>query len=190
MLELMRALRQPLDAELEPVIVVDAAGDVGARVHGALKGEAMRHRRYWVVKSRGSDRDPKVMRQPLIYGTHRDELVGNAREWMRDGGAIPRHDRLETEINAGAFESDLRELKRFTPKVELRKILGRSPDVGDAFFLCCWVPRFARVADDRRAREAAPARTPQGALEPRAGADAFDVYEGLRAFDARRGPQM
>lgn len=181
---IMRDLRQPVDAELEPIIVVDAAGDIGAKVSSCLKAKAMKSRAFWVVKSRGSDRDPKTMRQPQIYATHRDELAASARQWMRDGGAIPHDDRLETEINAGAFESDVREIKHFTPKKDLREILGRSPDLGDAFFLCCWVPRFARVAKERR--EVQQAGALPGALEPRAGADAFDPYDALRAFDAPR----
>jgi hypothetical protein len=31
---------------------------------------------------------------------------------------------------------------KLTAKRDLKKLLGRSPDTGDAFVLSCWVPRF------------------------------------------------
>ena len=86
------------------------------------------------------------MRQPLIYDRMRDELAAVARAWLRAGGAIPDSEKLYDDLHALAFFSDIRGRLKLTPKKELRKLLGRSPDVGDAFCLCCWEPLSARMA--------------------------------------------
>jgi hypothetical protein len=80
-------------------------------------------------------------REPLIYDRFRDELWAIARAWLRDGGALPEHAQLEKDLHAPEFASNLQGKLKATPKRDLKKLLGRSPDVGDAFVLSCYVPR-------------------------------------------------
>jgi hypothetical protein len=63
--------------------------------------------------------------------------------WMRDGGAIPQHARLSTELHAPEFDT-VKERLVITPKKELRARLGCSPDVADAFCLAVWEPEYIR----------------------------------------------
>jgi hypothetical protein len=159
--ELMIAHEQPgdRDANCEPIIVLDGGGDIGTRVHAHVKAEAMRRkhhgegRQFWVVRSLPALR---ATREPTVYELHRDELVANARNWMREGGAIPKHARLEDELHAGEFTTNVHDRLQFTRKEDLRKILGRSPDVFDAFCLSCWIPRFAQRAADDISRQGRP----------------------------------
>jgi phage terminase large subunit len=134
-----------------PVVVVDSAGEVGWEVYKALRDHAELHGRFVVVRVRPSD---KAVRQPAVYATVRDELWANARAWMREGGAIPEHVKLSRDLHAPEFFSDDKGRLKVTPKKELRKVLGRSPDGGDAFTLCCWEPVALR--EERGAPEPPP----------------------------------
>jgi len=69
----------------------------------------------------------------------RDELWGSLEQWMRGGGAIPEHAKLERDLHAPSWvPGDLKQRKIATKKDVLRKLLGRSPDHGDALTLACW----------------------------------------------------
>jgi len=127
---------------LLPVVLVESEGEAGWKVYCALRDEAAAHGRFQVVRVRTSDR---AVRQPLIYDRVRDEIWAAAREWVRAGGAIPESAQLAKDLHAPEFYSDIRGRQKITSKRDLRKLLGRSPDVGDAFVLSCWEPMSTRV---------------------------------------------
>ena len=128
-------------------VVLDREGAVGAEVFGVLRGAASDVRnRFRIIGVRSSDR---ATRQPGIYERVRDELWAAFVDWLRrDGGAIPEHGKLEKDLHAPAWLGTSRNRLVVTDKAELRKILGRSPDYGDAACLATWV-RGDEAADTR-----------------------------------------
>lgn len=126
-----------------PIVCVESEGEAGWKVYVTMKEFSHRTGKFIVVRVRTSDR---AQRQPLIYGTVRDEMWANARQWGREGGAIPLDVKLEKDLHAPEFKSDIRGRLKLTPKKELKKAesLGRSPDRGDAFVLSCWEPVATR----------------------------------------------
>ena len=85
----------------------------------------------------------------------RDQVWFAARDFLKDGGGLPpklvklRSDLLAPKSNVNAEGHVLVE-----SKAEIKKRLGRSPDIGDAFCLCVYEPP-------------PPARVEQGQLPPR-----------------------
>jgi len=73
----------------------------------------------------------------------RDQLAFATRDWLLDGGALPRDDRLRTDLAALQYDFDPRGRYRVTPKDDLRETLGRSPDRGDALHLAQYAPPTA-----------------------------------------------
>lgn len=122
----------------KPTINVESEGEASWRVFVVIREHAQRTGEFNVTRMRTSDR---AIREPLLYDRMRDEMYAVARLWMREGGAIPEHAKLEKDLHAPEFASDAHGRLKLTPKRELKKLLGRSPDVGDAFVLSCWVPR-------------------------------------------------
>jgi phage terminase large subunit len=138
------------------VVNVDTLGDVGSKVKVELTIFWRAHESEMVlVCHRGSD---APLRDPNGYVRHRDELWGSATEWLRDGGAIPENAKLERDLHTPLWvPGDLRQRKQATKKDVMKKVLGRSPDYGDALCLACWdgtrTARWAAtlpaVSDDR-----------------------------------------
>lgn len=122
----------------KPLINCESEGEASWRVYVVLREHAQRTGEFNVQRMRTSDR---AHREPLLYDRLRDEMYAVARLWMREGGAIPEHAKLEKDLHAPEFASDAHGRLKLTPKRDLKKLLGRSPDVGDAFVLSCWVPR-------------------------------------------------
>lgn len=127
-----------------PIVNVESEGEDGYRVYVALREHAERTGRFIVNRMRTSS---AAMRDPLIYDRVRDEMWANARQWARAGGAVPEHSKLDKDLHAPEYRSDIRGRLKLTPKRELRKLLGRSPDIGDAFVLSCWEPLSARAEE-------------------------------------------
>lgn len=145
-------------------VVIESEGEAGWKVYVKLKEHVERTNEFDLARVRTSDR---AVRQPLIYDRVRDELWAVARQWAREGGAIPENDKLAADLHAPEFFSDLRGRMKITAKKDLRKALGRSPDVGDAFVLSCWEPMSARQAEVATAAASNEARSvyddvPQG----------------------------
>ena len=138
----------PTKGTSKPCVIIESEGSAGWDVYVKFREHAARTGEFEVARMRTSDR---AVRQPLIYDRMRDELAAVARAWLRAGGAIPDSEKLYDDLHALAFFSDIRGRLKLTPKKELRKLLGRSPDVGDAFCLCCWEPLSARMADEVQA---------------------------------------
>ncbi len=135
-----------------PRVVVDSEGPIGHGLYQRLKaiGEALRQKRpkdafdTWGIKASGSAR-----REPLLYDRLRDELWSSGARWLREGGALlPNEHKLETELHAPMWGNDLRGKLKASSKVDLRDVLGRSPDRADAFLLAVWEPtHYAHSSD-------------------------------------------
>lgn len=118
-------------------VVLDREGAVGAEVFGVLRAAAADPKnRFRVIGVRSSD---KASRQPMVYDRTRDELWAGLVAWIREGGAIPEHAKLEKDLHAPSWEGTAKNRLVVTDKDELRKILGRSPDYGDAACLATWI---------------------------------------------------
>lgn len=140
-----------------PQINCESEGEASWRVFVVLREHAQRTNEFVVNRMRTSDR---AVREPLLYDRLRDEMYAVGRAWMRDGGAIPEHSKLEKDLHAPEFASDLHGRLKLTPKRELKKLLGRSPDCGDSFVLSCWVPRAYNTALEQGSPGIAQARDP------------------------------
>lgn len=130
--------------ELPPIVSVESEGDTGWRAYVALKEHAERTGEFEVSRVLTSQ---KAVRQPLIFDRIRDEMWASAREWARSGGAIPEHSKLERDLHAPEYSTNLKGKQKLTKKRDLRRLLGRSPDYGDAFVLSVWEPLKARMQE-------------------------------------------
>jgi phage terminase large subunit len=146
--------------ESPPLVSVDREGAVGYKVWSLLAAYALEHDQELVVIGvRSSD---KAQRQPLVFDRVRDELWMNVGNWIREGGAIPDDPKLLGDLHAASFTQAINGRMKATPKEEIRKALGRSPDRGDAIQLAIW-PREDLMDDERGAAPRPEAR--------------YDVYE-------------
>lgn len=157
-----------------PVLLVDREGEIGARVYAALCGHLELHPHdFELIGVRSSERC--VTGAPV--DRVRDALWANLRDFLRAGGAIPEDARLAKELHAPSWIPRLGGRDKVTPKTELRKALGRSPDRADAVALAVWEPAILRAE-----LEADPPPAPR---EERADLDE-DVTPD-RVFDPYRG---
>lgn len=160
-----------------PVVVVDREGSIGSSLFGTLRQHAEQHHAFDVVGVRASDR---AVRRPMIYDRMRDELAANLEQWFRDGGAILEDVKLEAELHTFEWKQAVNGRFKLTPKDQIRKQLGRSPDRYDALALSCWEPLSLRDELPAGPQQAVAAQdrytgtstTPSG-LDPYSGADAW-----------------
>lgn len=185
-LDLLRAYRLPGDvlAVSMPVVAVDREGPIGFKVWQAIKAhfdDPKCDLPAFVLGERASD---KAFRRPDLYDNHRDELWGALEAWLRDSGAILTDPKLEKELGEIEWTSNVRNRLKATPKDDIRRALGRSPDRGDALCLAVWEPTgYRTVATDPDREQPA-----QHAVAPRidpystihTGGAAFDPYAGVR----------
>ena len=157
-----------------PVIVVDREGMIGASLYGLLRNHIdLNPGNFELVAVRASDH---AVRQPKIFDRIRDELAGNLEQWFRDGGAIPEDVKLEKELHSVGWIQALNGKLKLTPKAEIRKLIGRSPDRFDALALACWEPlslqgeSIPSSAQKVAAREAQP---DVPIMDPYAGGDVW-----------------
>ncbi len=164
-----------------PAVIMDREGKVGAETYGHFRAylDVRDDPEFELVGIRASD---KAHRTPLVYDRQRDELAGNFLGWINDGGAILSDTKLAKEMHS--FE--WREMAstgrvKITPKIEIKKDIGRSPDRYDAAVLACWEPIV--IKDGKPPRKAT---SPQGEHarrsepDPYAAGDAMDPYGTMR----------
>lgn len=169
---LLKDMRLPRET---PVVVYDREGEIGHKVHVLLKAyvDDKRHRgEFELVAVRASDR---AFRQAHIYDRVRDELTANLEGWIRDGGAILEDAKLSAELHQMEWKPDHRGRLKVTPKVDIRKALGRSPDRFDALALSVWEPLSLREGVPASVAQEAAREAQQHVptLDPYAGADAW-----------------
>ena len=100
--------------------------------HGAWAGDALKA--YGIdVRTINFASDS---RKPERYGNMRTELYGLAKDYFAGGGVIPRdHADLDKELSASYYLLDKRNRPCLIPKAEIKKKIGRSPDIADAVCL-------------------------------------------------------
>jgi hypothetical protein len=167
--ELLHILREhrgarELGDDIMPVVKIDREGPIGFGVYARIKAhfELSADAPVVVVGVRASD---KAQRLPEQYGLVRDELWAGLSAFLKEGGALPTDKKLEKELNAVEWTTDIRNRLRATPKDDLRKILNRSPDRADACALAAWESAGYRD-DNGTPPQAAPAAAPPPRLDP------------------------
>lgn len=121
-----------------PVVVFDVEGSVGSNIGHKLRHWADDHPgSFEYVPIKSSD---KAHRQGHIFDRQRDALTANLEAWIRDGGALLEDVKLEKELHNLEWKQQTNGKLKVTPKDQLRKILGRSPDRYDALCLAVWEP--------------------------------------------------
>lgn len=157
-----------------PVVVLDRDGEIGAKLATKLREHLdVDAKAFEFIGVRASER---AVRKPAIYDRVRDELAANLDGWMRDGGAILEDAKLAKELHALEWKQAVTGRLKLTPKDELRKALGRSPDRYDALALSVWEP--LSLSDDA---PAAPA-VPQPSSQPEPATRTFDPYAAQQAW--------
>ena len=131
-----------------PRVIVDAGGPIGGPLLGTLKAIARGMtlpKRIMVFGVRASEkaRDPN-------YTTRRDELFESLARWIkRPTAAIPSHTGLLEELHAPMWLAIGKDQLKLTDKREVKKAIGRSPDLADALALSVWnVDREANAQAD------------------------------------------
>lgn len=133
--------------EQAPVVKIDREGPIGSRVYGLLRAHLDdRPGAFELVGVRSSDR---ACREPQLYDRVRDELWASLAAFLREEGAIPDDTKLAKELHAPSWIGQLNSRLKVTPKKDLRKALGRSPDRADAVALAVWEPSSLRPEASR-----------------------------------------
>jgi phage terminase large subunit len=145
-------------------VMIDAAGDVGARVKAAFvvfqasNADSWKQFRTVFVQS-----GQKAQRDPDNYLQVRDEMAAACLSWLQDGGCIPDDPKLKTELSRYGWLRNVANKNKCTPKDGpggLREQLGRSPTYADLLMLSTWargeasVPVAPAVPAARNEREA------------------------------------
>jgi hypothetical protein len=136
----------------KPVVVFDYGGAVGAETGAALTLYLERNPEAFELVRMVSSWN--AIRQRHIYEKMRDLLWAIAADWLKAGGALPTNAKLERDLHAPEFKLDHKNRLKLTPKDEIKKLLGRSPDHGDAFVLSCWEPTGIVEQDEGEAEGA------------------------------------
>jgi len=213
LLELLLLLVELREDGEKPVVVIDAEGEVGAKVltalrdyeEGAPRDSKLReflnadsesalhkflgakHVPFDLVTVRSSER---AKAKGKIYHRLRDRLCGNLADWLRgdpgkdNGGAIPEDAKLSAELHVLVWDKVDDGPLRLIEKREIRKILGRSPDRYDALALSVWEPMWTR---DEEADDSAPAQPARAEAAP-AGRREPEAYDDdVHALDPYAG---
>jgi hypothetical protein len=119
-----------------PLVIVDRDGLVGHRVYGALVAYLETSPRAFEVRGiRGSEH---AKRKPLEIDRVRDEMWFALKDAFQVGLAIPPSVELAGDLAAIRFDKLLNGRAKVIHKKQIRRELGRSPDLGDALALCCY----------------------------------------------------
>lgn len=154
-----------------PVVVLDREGPIGSSLAGKFAAHVeLNPYVFELVLVRASDR---AHRQPKVYDRVRDELAANLQAWLRDGGAILEDARLEKELHALEFKAATNGRLKLTPKTDLKKLLGGSPDAYDSLALSVWEPLSLNEPIAAAALSDEPANTNAYGIDPYAAGRAW-----------------
>jgi hypothetical protein len=121
-----------------PLVCIDRDGHVGARVYTHLSTYLQNHSEvFWLRGIRGGE----AALAKTTYWKRRHELYFRLLEAMREGLAIPNNPRMLQELSVIKGELNSAGLSCIQSKDELRKVLGRSPDLADALSYTTAVPQ-------------------------------------------------
>jgi hypothetical protein len=172
-------------------VVLDAAGDIGARVRGSFLAYRSAHPeaadRFAVIYVQSGNR---AERDPVRYQTVRDEMAAVLADWFRHGGAIPDDPRLKIELSRFQWIRHVTNRAKATPKEGsggIREQLGRSPDLADALMLATWAPPLWQPSTTVAMPSSAPWQTPETSREFFAAADGRPASREDGAWDQGGG---
>jgi len=152
----------------QPVVNFDRLGVAGKLVGDVIEMYRAEHPTRFILWFVRESDNPK--RNASLYNKHRDELYGNLSDYLRDGGGLPEDALLEEELAEMEFAPNVKGKSVLTPKPQLRKLLGRSPDRSDALALSCWQAPRTTWEDGARKREPRAVVAPTNATAPTASA--------------------
>ena len=184
-LGLLRQLELPednQDPDMIPAVILDRDGAEGARWWKVFLEYSWSHpTAFKLIGFRGAE-PPFSSKLKGTYRTNRDALYGGLLDWFRLGGTIPEDLKLEGELYAMRWIDHVSNKQVLVAKTDLRKVLQRSPDRGDALALTTWGPGVTQIPE-----HAAPPQVPAAldAYDVVRGHDEgneFDVYDGEKAF--------
>lgn len=136
LIRLLALIQQTKLPKEKPVVVLDREGDIGSKTYYVLRDYVERHSdAFELVAVRASDRSP---REPFVYDRMRDALTASLEAWIREGGAISEDAKLAAEMHAFEWKQAPNGRLKCTPKDQIRKQLGRSPDRYDSLCLAVW----------------------------------------------------
>lgn len=139
LLALLGILSKERDKREEaPIVNIDGEGAIGSRVWGHLRAYVDRNPSVFELRRIRASEWAQNGRPDRIYDRIRDELWASLSEWIKTGGAIPEDAKLASELHEPEWRHDHRNRLKVTPKDDLRKSLGRSPDRADAVALAVW----------------------------------------------------
>lgn len=142
LVHLMSLVAKHKVARETPVVVLDREGKVGSEIYGLMRSFVDgRQPPFELVAVRASDR---AHRRPDLFDRMRDELASNLESWFRDGGAIPESTKLAKDLHSLEWKAQPNGRLKVTPKDDIRKAIGRSPDWYDSLALACWEPLSLR----------------------------------------------
>ena len=156
-----------------PIVHVDCDGEEGWEVYKKLREVLEKpgnENLFRLVQYRGnwpSNREGN-------FDRHRDAVWANVSKWVRAGGALPEDRKLRADLHAPKLTTKVDGKSRATDKKELRKILGRSPDRGDAVCLAVWPVYSYSEEHERESQQRAAQRSSDEARAP-----AMDPYGAL-----------
>jgi hypothetical protein len=112
-------------------IKVDAVG-----IGGGVVDQLRQHTDVDVVAVDASARSPTAAHARL-----RDSLWFGLRDWLKNGGCIPRMNKLAAELNTPTYTFDASSKIKVESKADIKaKLGGRSPDRADALALAVYQP--------------------------------------------------
>lgn len=162
-----------------PRFIVDVSGVPGSKVYAALLAYLATHEgAFELIAVRPSDH---AKRRPFEVDKMRDELWFGLVDAFREGLAIPPDVRLEGDLGAIRFDRMNAGRAKVLSKPQIRRELGRSPDIGDALTLAAYEPvdQSARIESEiRAADQAAQNASREDPYEGRAEVT-VDPYAGL-----------
>jgi hypothetical protein len=130
-----------------------------------------------VREFRGSPRPPGRMGE--TYKLNRDLLFGGLAEWVRDGGVWPEDLMLRADLDVYRWLDNELGKQVLIRKTDIKKILKRSPDRGDALALSTW-------GNLRQVFQTPDPSTPEDARREQAG---YSWHEPEHPWDALREMQ-
>jgi len=79
-----------------------------------------------------------------MYNNKRTEMWDSVKVWLDDGGCLPNHTDLKTDLCVPTYKFDSSNRMQLESKDEIKKRGGRSPDLGDALALTFAYPVAAK----------------------------------------------
>lgn len=78
------------------------------------------------------------------YANKRAEMWDEMKAWLEQGGVLPSIPEIKADLSAPTYSFDASNRMKLEPKHEVKKRLGRSPDLGDALALTFAMPVVAQ----------------------------------------------